>query len=109
MDTPIDRREQPVHLIIGGRHRLVEPQDPALLDIDAVEHERVDVDVQIQRGAAASEHRPHEDARDRAAQRVVPRQHVPQAMRQTQPVHPSRSAEIRANSWVLCVTSVRSC
>jgi hypothetical protein len=31
----------------------VEPQTPALLDIDAVEHERMDVDVQIQGGAEA--------------------------------------------------------
>ena len=107
MDTPVDCLEQPVHLVIGRRQRLVESQDPALLDIDAVEHERMHVDVQIQgsaealndrHGPAAStgyaglphaapkkpEHRPHENARDRTAQRVVPRQHVPQAMRQTQ-------------------------
>ena len=53
MDTPIDGPEQSIHLLIGWRHRLVEPQDPALLDIDAVEHERMDVDVQIQGGAEA--------------------------------------------------------
>jgi hypothetical protein len=53
MHTPIDRPDQPVHLVIGRQHRLVEAQDPVLLDIDAVEHERMDVDVQIQRGAEA--------------------------------------------------------
>lgn len=107
MYAPIDGLEQPMHLLIGRRDRLVEPRNPALLGVDAVEHERMDVHIQIQRGAetlddghrsatavararlprAASEepeHRPDEDARNRAAQRVVPRQEVTQAMRQTQ-------------------------
>jgi hypothetical protein len=89
----------------------VEPEAPAVLDIDAVEHERVDLDVQIQGGAGALNDRygpaaplntargalrtsrrapighaglagpapknpedgPHEDTRNRAAERVVPR------------------------------------
>ena len=41
METPIDGPEQPVHLLIGRWHRLVEQQAPAVLDRDAVEHERM--------------------------------------------------------------------
>lgn len=82
----------PVQFIIDRRRRLVEPQEPALLDVDAIEHEGMEMDVQIQRGAEAlndhhgsaastgyaclarqapqkPEHRPHEDARDRPAER----------------------------------------
>ena len=113
METPIDGSEQPVHLLIGRWHRLVDQQAPAVLDRDAVEHERMDVDIQIQGsaetlndryGPAAStghvglagsapkrpEHRPHEDTRNGAAQCVVPRQYLPKAMRQTQDPLPYR-------------------
>jgi hypothetical protein len=60
MDTSIDGPEQPIHLVIGRQRRLVELQALAVLHIDAVEAERVDVDVQIQRSAEAlnDRHRP---------------------------------------------------
>jgi len=48
MDAPIDRGEEAVHLVIGRRHRLVELQDPAVLNVDPVEHERMHMDVQEQ-------------------------------------------------------------
>jgi hypothetical protein len=91
MNAPVDGRKQAVQFLIGRWRRPVKTQRPALVfDIHAVEHERVDVHIQIQRRAEALDDRhgpaaapggtrppratpqereygPDEDARDRPA------------------------------------------
>jgi hypothetical protein len=52
LDAPVDRLDQAVHLLIRRRRGSEKAQPaPAVLHIDTVEHERMDVDVQIQRRA----------------------------------------------------------
>jgi hypothetical protein len=113
LEAPIDGAEHPVHLVVGRWIARVKAQRRALLDIHLVQDERMHVDVQVQRGAKAlddrhrpaappgrallarataerSEHGAHEDARDGAAERVVPGEHVSQPVRQAQHPLPHR-------------------
>ena len=46
MNASIDRGEQSIHIVVSRRHGDLEAQPPLLLDIDAVEHERMGVDIQ---------------------------------------------------------------
>lgn len=91
----------------------MKPRTPAVARKHAVEHQRVKVDVEIERPAEAlqddnraaaaardapltqpatetSEHGPHEESRHRAAALVIPRQAVAQPMRQRQHPVPDR-------------------
>ena len=52
MNASINHGEQSIHLVVSRRRGVVEAGRPALLlDIDAVQHERVEVDVQVELGA----------------------------------------------------------